>query len=96
MPPASPNSPTIGVRESGLSRSEQEWHREADVVVVGFGGAGAAAAIEAARAGAETIVIERFSGGGATRMSGGICYSGGGTELQLDAQYPDTPEEMFN
>jgi len=99
MPPTDPDNDGINNHGQGLAHGPVDattWHREADVVVVGFGGAGAAAAIEAARAGADTLVIERFSGGGATRMSGGIYYSGGGTELQLDANYPDTPEEMFN
>ncbi len=39
----------------------------ADVVVVGFGAAGACAAIEAARAGADVLLIDRFGGGGAPR-----------------------------
>ena len=43
------------------------WDREADVVVVGLGIAGGCAAVEANRAGAETLVLERASrGGGAT------------------------------
>jgi len=37
------------------------WDREADLVVVGFGGAGCAAAIEAHTAGAETIILEKQS-----------------------------------
>ncbi len=70
------------------------WDERFDVVVVGFGGAGASAAIEAARAGAEVLVVDRFDGGGATAMSGGVIYAGGGTELQTAAGYDDSPEEM--
>jgi len=70
------------------------WDQEVDVAVIGFGGAGATAAIEAADRDAEVLVIERFTGGGATRMSGGVMYSGGGTKLQKVAGYDDTPEEM--
>src|ERR1700741_2157307 len=45
---------------------------EADVVIVGYGGAGATAALTAQRAGASVIVIEKNSeGGGNTRYSGG-------------------------
>jgi succinate dehydrogenase/fumarate reductase flavoprotein subunit len=45
---------------------------EADVVIVGFGGAGACAALEAADAGASVIVLEKADeGGGSTRESGG-------------------------
>ncbi len=39
--------------------SATKWDMEADVVVVGFGGAGAAAALEAHDAGAEVIVLEK-------------------------------------
>lgn len=70
------------------------WDEEADVVVVGFGGAGACAAIEARNKGADVIVIDRFAGGGATRFSGGVVYAGGGTSIQQAAGVEDTPEEM--
>jgi len=48
------------------------WDHEADVVVIGYGGAGAAAAITAHDAGARVIVVEKSAaGGGNTRVSGG-------------------------
>ena len=53
-----------GVKDTASAR---EWDREADVVVVGFGGAGAAAAIEAHDAGAEVMVLEK----GPSRLPGG-------------------------
>ena len=71
------------------------WDDEVDVLVLGFGGAGAAAAIEAAERHASVLVIERFNGGGATRLSGGIYYAGGGTELQKAAGYDDTADQMY-
>ncbi len=71
------------------------WDEEVDVAVIGFGGAGSCAAIEAADNGASVLAIDRFRGGGATRMSGGVMYAGGGSSLQSDAGYDDTPEEMF-
>src|SRR5688572_12681648 len=67
-----------------------EWAREADVVVVGFGGAGASAAIQAKEDGADVIALDRFAGGGATRYSGGLVYLGGGTPAQRDAGVEDT------
>ncbi len=73
----------------------EEWDEEYDVVVVGFGGAGACAAIEAADRGARVLAIDRFTGGGATRMSGGVIYSGGGTKHQKAAGFKDTPEKMY-
>jgi 3-oxo-5alpha-steroid 4-dehydrogenase len=68
---------------------------EADVVVVGFGAAGACAAIEAADAGAQVVVLDRFEGGGATALSGGVVYAGGGTSVQHEAGVEDTPEAML-
>jgi len=71
------------------------WDEEADVVVVGFGAAGASAAIEARERGLEALVIERFNGGGATVISGGVIYSGGGTRIQKQAGIEDDVEEMY-
>jgi 3-oxo-5alpha-steroid 4-dehydrogenase len=68
----------------------------ADVVVIGFGAAGACAAIEAAAAGASVVVLDRFTGGGATALSGGVVYAGGGTRQQVEAGVTDTPAAMFS
>ena len=55
-----------------------EFHLSADVVICGYGGAGASAALEARRAGAEVLVLERASGGGgSTGMSSCEMYLGG-------------------
>jgi 3-oxo-5alpha-steroid 4-dehydrogenase len=74
----------------------QTWDVQADVVVVGFGAAGACAALEAAWAGAQVVVIDRFGGGGATALSGGVVYAGGGTPQQREAGVTDTPAAMFD
>lgn len=74
----------------------ERFDREADVVIVGLGGAGASAAIEARRAGASVLVLERGSeGGGSTAQSGGILYFGGGTPIQRACGFDDSVEEMF-
>ncbi|MFI7524063.1 FAD-dependent oxidoreductase [Nocardia salmonicida] len=71
------------------------WDFEADVVIAGYGVAGAAAAIEAARAGADVLVLERTGGwGGAAALSGGFIYLGGGTPLQRALGFEDNPENM--
>ena len=74
---------------------DSSWDDRADIVVVGFGGAGACAAIEAAEGGANVLVLDRFTGGGATAVSGGVVYAGGGTIIQRQAGVVDTAEEMF-
>ncbi|MDX1736383.1 MAG: FAD-binding protein [Halioglobus sp.] len=72
------------------------WDDTVDVAVIGFGGAGAAAAIEARDHGADVAVIERFNGGGSTKISGGIVYAGGGTAIQREAGVEDTPQNMYS
>lgn len=75
-----------------------DWHREADVVIVGFGGAGGCAAIEAATAGADTLVLEVASGGGgSTALSSSEIYLGGdgGTPAQRANGFEDSNENMF-
>ena len=71
------------------------WDIEADIVVVGFGAAGACAALEAAAAGRSVVVLDRFTGGGATALSGGVVYAGGGTPQQRAAGVTDTAAAMF-
>ena len=68
---------------------------EADVVVVGFGAAGAGAALEAAAANCAVVVLDRFTGGGATALSGGVVYAGGGTRWQREAGVADSADAMF-
>jgi 3-oxo-5alpha-steroid 4-dehydrogenase len=76
-------------------REVPRWDHEHDVVVVGQGVAGGAAAIEAARAGADTLVLERMTrGGGATALSTGITYFGGGTAIQRACGFEDSFEDM--
>jgi 3-oxo-5alpha-steroid 4-dehydrogenase len=67
----------------------------ADVVVVGYGAAGVCAALEGRSRGADVVAIDRFNGGGATQMSGGIIYAGGGTWVQRQADVHDNAEAMF-
>lgn len=71
------------------------WDLHADVVVVGFGAAGAAASIQARESGAEVIALDRYAGGGASALSGGVVYAGGGTSVQDLAGVRDSVEHMF-
>ncbi|HUH37770.1 MAG TPA: FAD-dependent oxidoreductase [Spongiibacteraceae bacterium] len=74
------------------------WDIETDVAVVGFGGAGACAAIEAHDAGAEAIIFELASAsGGSTALSSAEIYMGGngGTRVQQACGYHDNTEDMI-
>lgn len=66
-----------------------KWDKEADVVIVGAGGAAMAAAIEAREANATVILLEKAAqAGGTTALSGGIIQ-GSGTDLQKALGIPN-------
>jgi flavocytochrome c len=72
-----------------------ETRLETDVAIIGGGGAGIPAAIEVARAGGKTIVLEQAdSCGGTAAISGGGCCIVG-TPLQKAQGINDTPEMAF-
>lgn len=70
------------------------WDDSADLIVVGFGGAGVVTALQALEDGADVLAVDRFTGGGATEKSGGVVYAGG-TRHQRAAGFADTGEAMF-
>ncbi|NQV94332.1 MAG: FAD-dependent oxidoreductase, partial [Sphingomonadales bacterium] len=75
----------------------KKWDFETDIAIIGFGAAGACAAIEAKEAGAKVMLFERGSGsGGASGLSGGEIYIGGngGTEAQREAGFEDRTEDF--
>ncbi len=80
---------------SAKSTIPAKWDFETDVVVVGFGGAGGAAAIEASDGGAKVIVLDKLpTPGGSTTLCEGVYY-GAGTSLQKSEGISDSADEMF-
>ena len=71
------------------------WHSHCDLLIAGFGGAGAAAALEAHAQGLDALIIDRFEGGGSTIISGGVFYAGGGTSTQKSAHIDDDSDNMY-
>lgn len=85
----------VSGKNKGAAGIPEEWDEETDIVVVGFGGAGAAAAIMAHDAGAEVIVLEKaVTAGGSTAMCG-QCIYGAGTSVQKALGIEDSAEEML-
>jgi FAD binding domain-containing protein len=72
------------------------WDLNADVVIIGAGAAGMAAAIMARSTGASVLVVEmNYDIGGKLIMSGGNTIFGGGTSTQKQFNINDTPDLFF-
>jgi flavocytochrome c len=71
------------------------WDRETDVLIVGTGYAGLCAAIEAADAGADVLMIEKSTvpGGNSILCAGSAQF--GGTSIERAAGIVDSPELMY-
>lgn len=71
-----------------------DWQDSADVVVVGLGGAGIAAALEALENGLSVTALDLYDGGGSSAANGGVYYAGGGTSIQQEAGVLDDAKAM--
>ncbi len=92
--PSGANNDAEPIASVGLP---QTWDAETDVVVVGFGGAGAAAAWEALDAGCQVTILEKLDkAGGSTNICGGLIYMGGGTPTQKACGFDETPDNYYN
>lgn len=72
--------PVAGVQAVEYTK-DIKWDKTADVVVLGYGGAGACAAIEAHDAGAKVLILEKLAQGG-----GNTAVSSGGFMIPKDAK----------
>ena len=82
--------------EAQTGQSAVQWHREADVVVIGSGATGLPAAIVAREGGSSVIVVEAQSHtGGHAITSGGNVPLGGGTSFQKKWGIQDSPDLVF-
>ena len=71
-----------------------KWDETKDVIVIGSGFAGLAAAIEAKNAGSSVIIIEKMKGyGGNSAISDGVIAAAG-TSMQAEAGIEDSADRM--
>lgn len=76
------------------SADTYQWDKEADVVIVGAGGTGLAAAIEAAGAGADVLILEKGEEVGGTTVRSGCVMQAAGTTFQKEnSNYTDDTAE---
>lgn len=67
-----------GLKEAKAAPPPKKWDRETDVLIVGYGGAGACAAIEAHDAGARVLIVEKAP----------ITFPGGSTGCSMAFMLP--------
>ena len=72
-----------------------KWDEETDILVVGAGGAGFAAALEAANKGAKVIILEKlgYIGGSSTICGGALSFAG--TDVQAANNIKDSNELFY-
>ena len=73
----------------------KKWDETYDVVVIGSGFAGLAAAIEAKNAGASVVIIEKMTMHGGNSVINGGDFCAPATKMQKEKGIDDSPELMF-
>jgi len=78
------------------AKAEIKWDHTADVVIIGAGVAGLAAAITARDHSASVIAVEEnYDIGGRGILSGGRLHLGGGNAIQQKHGIKDTPDQVY-
>jgi urocanate reductase len=91
-----PGAPGAPAQTGPRADAPVKWDRSADVVVIGAGVAGLAAAISARDLGASVISVdENHDIGGRGILSGGRVHLGGGHALQQNAGIKDSADQVF-
>lgn len=87
---------TLLMAISGLSMPAMAENTDADVIIVGAGGAGLSAALEAVENGAEKVIVLEMTGktGGALNFTSG-SMSAAGTIIQKEDKIDDTVESYI-
>ena len=82
-----------GKRTTGFQKM---WHEEVDVVIVGSGYAGLAAAIEAKKAGASVTILEKMRGRGGNSIISDGMVAAAGSPFQEREGVKDSADLMYN
>lgn len=88
-PNAKQENPSIAEKRV-LANPDLKYDLDYDVVIAGSGGAGLAAAVEAARAGMKVLICEKAGiAGGTTNYSGGVMQAAGTSYQKKYTKYQD-------
>lgn len=94
---------TVLAEQTSAQQPEQQadtnginWDYEADIVVIGSGGAGLPAALRAMDEGLSVLIVEgAYDVGGRAALSGGNLHSGCGTEIQKKYGIEDSADRYY-
>lgn len=83
-------------KQTAVDESGIKWDLEADIVVLGAGGAGLPAALRAQDEGLSVLIVEgNYEVGGRAALSGGNLHSGCGTEIQKKYGIEDSADQYY-
>ena len=82
-------------KEAGAAELPKKWDKTVDVVVIGSGFAGLAAALEANEAGSKVLILEKMPTPGGNSIINGGLMAATGSPLQTKEGIKDSPELMF-
>ena len=93
-PPAVEVNASSSYIEYVTEENSSPWDIEVDVLVIGAGGCGLVAALAAAQAGAQVLVVEKEGNAGGNTSLSQAMVPAAGTAMQKKAGVDDTPELM--
>jgi len=85
----------LNPRQVSATELPKKWDEEADVVIIGSGFAGLAAAIEAKNAAASVVVLEKMRVPGGNSIINGGVVAAAGSPLQAEKGIKDSPELLL-
>ena len=85
---------TVEIKNGKIYVNDEEIEEEYDVVVIGAGGAGFSAAIEAKNAGANVIILEKMPAVGGNTLISGAEYAAPNNWLQKEEGLEDSVDLM--
>lgn len=88
----------VNAREAGAAWDPmpKKWHEAYDVVIIGSGFAGLAAAYEAKKAGASVVILEKMRTPGGNSIINGGLIAAPGSPLQAAKGIKDSPQQLYD
>lgn len=81
--------------KDAIAKLPKKWDMDVDILVVGAGGAGLAAAVEAAAKGAKVLVLEKTPAMGGSSLICGGALAFAGTDLQSEKNVKDSSDLFY-